>query len=173
MPSLRRSCLALAAIVAWAVVAGCAHYHLGAGSEAPFKTVGLEPIADTARVPQSRALLDTRIREAFIRDGRASVVANAKEAEATLTVAISDYRREVAAVRENDTGLARKFNVQLTLNCRLRDNRSGRMIWEERSISVVREVFTDGGQLQSEYQTLPLLAEAAAVKLVHAALDVW
>ena len=29
------------------------------------------------------------------------------------------------------------------------------------------------GQLQAEYQTLPLLAEALAAKVTHAVLDVW
>jgi hypothetical protein len=38
---------------------------------------------------------------------------------------------------------------------------------------VQREAFTDSGQLQSEYQTLPLLAESLAAKVTHAALDVW
>lgn len=173
MPSLRRLWLALFSATMFAALSGCAHYRLGLGSQAPFRTLYLDPIADTARVPQSRALFDARIREAFIRDGRASPVTNTPEADATLTVSISDYGREVAAVRENDTGLARKFNLRLTLTCRLRDNRSGRMIWEDRNISVVREAFTDSGQLQAEYQALPILAEAAASKIVHAALDVW
>jgi hypothetical protein len=173
MPSLRRTFLALFGAVAFAILGGCAHYRLGLGSGVAFRTLHIEPIADTARIPQSRAILDTRLREAVIRDGRVGLVADANEADATLTVTISDYRREVAAVRENDTGLARKFNVQLTLSCRLRDNRGGRMIWEDRTISAVREAFTDSGQLQAEYQTLPLLAEAAAAKVVHAALDVW
>jgi hypothetical protein len=158
---------------AFLAFAGCAHYQLGQGNRAPFNRLFLEPVADRARVPQSRALLDLRLREAFIRDGRSSLVAAATDADATLSVAIADYRREVIAVRENDTGLARKFNVQLTLSCRLRDNRAGRVIWEDRIITVTREVFTDSGQLQAEYQTLPLLAESAAAQVVHAALDVW
>ena len=173
MSSPRRFWLAVCAALTVAALSGCAHYQLGPGNKVPFRTLFLEPIIDTARVPQSRALLDTRLREAFIRDGRASFVATANDADATLTVTISDYRREVAAVRENDTGLARKFNLQFTVNCRLRDNRSGRMIWEDRAINVVREAFTDSGQIQAEYQALPLLAEAAAAKVVHAALDIW
>jgi hypothetical protein len=173
-PFLRRSPLTLMVLgVVGLLVSGCAHYRLGSGAAAPFRTLYLEPISDNARVPQSRALLDGRVRSAFIRDGRASVVATADAAEATLTLSIAEYRREVAAVRENDTGLARKFNVHLTLSCRLRDNRTGRMVWEDRAITVQREAFTDGGQLQAEFQVLPLLAEAAAAKVVHDALDVW
>jgi outer membrane lipopolysaccharide assembly protein LptE/RlpB len=174
MPSTRRLWLTLAgALGAVLLLAGCAQYRLGTETKVTFRTVFLEPVQDSARVPQSRALLDGRLREAFLRDGRTSVVAAANDADVTLTVAITDYRREVAAVRENDTGLARKFNLLFTVACRLRDNRSGRMIWEDRTITVQREAFTDSGQLQAEYVTLPLLAEAAAGKIVHAALDVW
>ena len=94
-------------------------------------------------------------------------------ADATLHVVINDYHREVAAVREGDTGLARKFNVTLGALCTLRDNRTGKAIFENRPISAVREVFTDSGQLQADYQTLPLLSDALAAKVVHTALDVW
>jgi len=38
---------------------------------------------------------------------------------------------------------------------------------------VTREAFTDGGQLQSEYQALPLIAEALAQRVALAALDTW
>jgi hypothetical protein len=86
---------------------------------------------------------------------------------------LNEYRRDIAAVREDDTGLARKFNVTLGALCTLRDNRNGKLIFENRPVNAVREVFTDSGQLQSEYQTLPLLAEALALRVAHAALDVW
>lgn len=173
-PSLCRLLSALLTLGALGLLAaGCAHYRLGTGAAAPFRTLYLEPIADSTRVPQARALLDGRVRAAFNRDGRTGVLAAPESAEATLTITITGYRREVAAVRENDTGLARKFNVQLTLSCRLRDNRSGQLIWTDHTITVQREAFTDSGQLQAEFQTLPLLAEAAAAKLVHDALDVW
>ena len=101
------------------------------------------------------------------------LVSSATGADATLSLTIDTYRREIAAAREGDTGLARKFNVTLGATCSLRDNRTGRAIFEQRPVTAVREVFTDSGQLQSEYQALPLLAEALAAKVAHAALDVW
>jgi hypothetical protein len=124
------------------------------------------------------------IREAFIRDGRVSVVDNASDADATLEVTLVNYRRENAANREDDVGLARKFTLRMRVSCRLRDNRSGRMLFDNRIIEVQREAFTDNGlgavlfgtsndQLQSEYNTLPLLADALSSKVTHAVLDVW
>ena len=151
----------------------CSHYQLGLGSAPSFRTLYVAPVANTTLLPQSQALLSTRLRETFARDGRISLVNAPEAADATLTVTIDNYYRDVAAVREDDTGLARKFNLMLGAACTLRDNRTGKAIFENRPISAVREAFTDSGQLQAEYQTLPLLADALAAKVAHATLDVW
>ncbi|MGH7959229.1 MAG: LPS assembly lipoprotein LptE, partial [Opitutaceae bacterium] len=133
----------------------------------------VEPVANKTLVPQSQPLLSTRLRETFARDARVQLTNSAAGADATLVVVINDYHRDIAAVREGDTGLARKFNITLGATCSLRDNRTGQPIFEDRPVTAVREVFTDSGQQQSEYQALPLLAEALATKVVHIALDVW
>ena len=152
---------------------GCSHYRLGTGGEPSFRTLHIEPVANTTLLPQAQALVTTRLRESFARDARVQLVNSAAGADAVLSLTINDYRREVAAVREGDTGLARKFNITLGAVCTLRDTRSGKLLLDRRAVSGVREVFTDGGQLQAEYQTLPLLADALAAKVTHAALDVW
>lgn len=152
---------------------GCAHYQLGTGNALAFRTLYVEPVANKTMLPQSQALVSTRVRETFARDGRVQLTNSAAGTDATLTIVLNDYRRDIAAVREDDTGLARKFNVTLGALCTLRDNRSGKILFENRPVNAVREVFTDSGQLQSEYQTLPLLAEALAAKIAHTALDVW
>jgi hypothetical protein len=155
------------------LAAGCANYRLGTGSGPSFRTLYVEPVANKTLLPQSQPLISSQVRETFARDARVSLTNGAVGSDATLTIVLNDYHREIAAVREGDTGLARKFNVTLGALCTLRDNRSGKLIFENRPIAAVREVFTDSGQLQAEYQTLPLLAEALAAKIAHAALDVW
>jgi hypothetical protein len=155
------------------LTAGCAHYQLGTGGNLAFRTLYVEPVANKTLLPQSQALVSTRVRETFARDGRVQLANSSSGTDATLTIVINDYHREISAVREGDTGLARKFNVTLGALCTLRDNRSGKVLFENRPVNAVREVFTDSGQLQSEYQTLPLLAEALAAKIAHTALDVW
>ena len=163
-------CVLLAGLM---ITVGCANYQLGTGSTPSFRTLYVEPVANRTLLPQSQPLVSTRLRESFARDGRIQLTNSVGAAEATLVLVINDYHRDIAAVREGDTGLARKFNVTLGATCTLRDNRTGQPIFENRPISVVREVFTDSGQLQAEYQTLPLLADALASKVVHTALDVW
>ena len=154
-------------------LAGCAHYQLGTDGKLAFTTLYVAPVANKTLLPQAEAIVSTQLREAFVRDARLVLVNSAAEAEATLSVTINDYHREMTAAREDDTGLARKFALTLGTTCTLRDNRSGKVLFADRAVAVKRDAFTDSGQLQSEYQTLPLLAEALAQKIAHAVLDVW
>lgn len=172
-PFLTRGWQIAAALVLTLSLAACGHYQLGTGSSVSFRTLYVAPVENKALLPQARALLSTQLRETLLRDGRVTLVDSPASAEATLQVVISDYHREIAAVREDDTGLARKFNLVLAATCTLRDNRSGKNLFEGRLVNATREAFTDGGQLQSEYQALPLLAETLSARITHAALDVW
>ncbi len=162
---------------------GCANYRLGTGADPSFATLFIEPAKNKTKLAQSQALVSTMVREAFIRDGRVTVVDNPDEADATLEVTLVNYHRDNAANREDDVGLARKFTLYLRASCRLRDNRTGRMLFDGRIVEVQRESFTDNGlgsvpfgtsndQLQSEYNTLPLLASSLSEKLAHTVLDV-
>ncbi len=163
---------------------GCWHYKLGAGPAPTFSTLFIEPPKNKTTLAQSRELVSTMLREAFIKDGRVQLVDSRADADATLEVTLVKYRRENSANREDDNGLARKFTLKLDATCSLKDNRSGRLLFDGRTIEVQREAFTDNGlglvpfgtsndQLQSEYNTLPFLAELLADKVTHAVLDVW
>jgi hypothetical protein len=163
---------------------GCAHYQLGAGPRPDFTTLYVEPVTTKILLPQSQETLETQVRSAFVRDGRVTLVNSAEAAEATLKLHLIDYRREVATQRRDDTGLARKFTLTLGVACTLTDRRTGRPLFDQRLIEARRDAYTDSGknlpsrtvvsgQLQAEYQTLPLLAEALATKVTHAVLDVW
>lgn len=164
--------LLLALCVAGMFAVGCSHYQLGSGRTPGFHTLYVEPVANKTTLPQARELISTRLREAFSRDGRVALANSPAAADATLTVTILDYHRRIAAVREDDTGLARKFDLVLGVECTLR-TRDGKVLLDRRPIEAVREAFTDAGQLQAEYQTLPLLGDALATKVVHASLDLW
>lgn len=154
-------------------LAGCAHYELGTEGKLTFATLYVAPVANKTLLPQAQAIVSTQLREAFIKDARVTLVDSPAEADATLSVTINDYHREMTAAREDDTGLARKFALTLGTTCTLRDNRSGKELFAKRPVSVQRDAYTDSGQLQSEYQTLPLLADALAQKISHTVLDVW
>jgi outer membrane lipopolysaccharide assembly protein LptE/RlpB len=169
--TFRLSVLGLLCLVSG--LAGCAHYQLGTGAAPSFATLYVAPVENQTLLPQARALLSTQIRAAFAQDGRVVLVNSPQDAEATLEIDIRDYHRDVASVRADDTGLARKFALTLGVACTLRDNRTGQVLFADRPVSTRRDAFTDGGQLQAEYEVLPLLAESLAQKISHAVLDVW
>jgi len=160
-------------LLAALVLCGCGHYQLGTTGQLRFSTLYVTPVANKTMLPQAQAIVSTQLREALLRDGRISLANSPAEADATLTVVLEDYHRDVRSAREDDTGLARKFALTLGARCTLHDNRGSRDLFAGRVVSVSRDAFTDGGQLQSEYQALPLLAEALAGKVSHAVLDVW
>jgi hypothetical protein len=131
-------------------------------------------VVNESKLPQAVAVVSTQIREAFLNDGRVILVNSADEADAILTVHLTKYSRTATAVQAADTGLARKFDVTLDAEASLRDNHAGKFLFEKRKVEAVREAFADsGGQLQSEYQTLPLLGETLAKNILGATLDVW
>lgn len=171
-----------APLVACLSLAGCSNYQLGTGGKLAFATLYVEPVESRILLPQAKAVVSAAVREAFLRDGRVTLVDSPEAADAVLRLVITDYRREMIATRESDIGLASKFGLYLGVNCSLRDTHTGRPLFENRMVRAERDSYTDNGQpsspltgnqLQSEYNTLPLLAESLSVKVVHAALDVW
>lgn len=154
-------------------LASCAHYRLDTDGSAKFTRLHVAVVRSDILLPQAQAIVTTQVREAFLKDGRVKLVNSPEEAEATLTLTLEDYRREVAVVRPDDTGLARRFEIALEARADLRDNRSLQMIFAGRPLVVRRGVFADGGQIQAEYQNLPLLAEKLAEESVRAVLDTW
>ena len=152
---------------------GCAHYHLGTGGTPGFHTLYLAPVQNRAEIPQATALVSAQLREAFLRDGRVALAASPAAADATLTVTLAKYSRETLTALPADTGRARKFGLTLDATATLRDNRTGQLLFENRPLPVARQIFTDSGQLQAEYDALPLLADQLAKAATAAALDVW
>lgn len=167
---MSRLLLLLAATLA---LVGCSHYRLGTEAAPAFATLHVAVVKSDALVPQAQALVTTQLREAFIKDARVRLVDSADEADATLTVTLDSYFRGTTVSRPDDTGLARRFELTLAARATLVDQRTNRPIFEGRTLSAKRGVFTDSGQLQSEYETLPLLATDLANKAVSATLDVW
>lgn len=172
----------------WALAAlcvslvGCSHYRLGTSGRLSFTTLYVAPVANKTLLPQAQAIVSTQLRDAFIRDGRVVLVDSPEQADAILSVTITNYHREIAAVLENGNGLASKFTLFLGATCTLRAGRDAKPLFENAEVEASRGSYTDNGvanatmplnQLQSEYNTLPLLASDLAGKVAHRVLDVW
>lgn len=152
---------------------GCASYQLGTGTAPRFATLFVAPVKTEALVPEARAELTTRIREAFIRDGRVRLTTDAASADAVLQVTVAGYHRDVAVTRPDDTGLARRFDVTLQARASLLSNRTKDPFFTDRVLESKRGAFTDSGLVPAETQLLPLLGESLANEAVHAVLDTW
>lgn len=174
MPALlRRTFLAiLTSVTLGLLLAGCGHYRLGTGSQLTFQKLYVAPATSVATVPQTRVLVTTKVREKLMQDARITLVNSPEDADATLEIALKEYNRTPTINLDSDTGLARQFALDLTAEVTLHLS-DGRVLFEKRQIKANREAFIDGGQLQSEYQAMPLLAESLANSISHAVLDTW
>ncbi|MDR1281128.1 MAG: LPS assembly lipoprotein LptE [Opitutaceae bacterium] len=170
-PAPAAAAIALFALFA---LAGCAGYQLGTGARAPFDTLYIAPVGDSAAIPQAQAIVTTQLRETFLRDGRVMLVNTPEDADAILRVDLTGYDRSSTVARSDDTGLARKFEVKLEAKVSLVDMREKKPLFANRTIVAGRQLFADNNQqIQAEYQLLPLLAETLVDKVRGAALDTW
>lgn len=168
MRSLTRLLLAAALLGG---LTACTHYHLGTPGAPLVQTVFVEPAANASFAPQAGPLVTDAVRLAIARDGRIEL-ASGSAAAATLSIHLVRYERDALAARRDDTVLARKFAAKLTAEITLVDT-AGKTLIDRRTIEVARDVFVDSGLQPTEYQTMPLLAEALATEIAHALLDTW
>ena len=154
-------------------LSGCAGYQLGTGTAPKFATLYVAPVTTEALIPQARELVTTQVREAFIKDGRVQLVDSPANADAVLQIVLTGYDRTVAVSRQDDTGLARRFDVSLRALTTLTNARTKEAYFVRRPLTAKRGVFTDSGLVPSEYQALPLLAQQLAGELAHSVLDTW
>jgi hypothetical protein len=162
-------CLLLAVLA----LSGCAGYQLGTGTQTKFTTLFVAPVTTEALIPQARELVTTQVREAFLKDGRVKLVDSPAGADAVLQISLTGYDRAVAVSRQDDTGLARRFDVSLRALATLTNERTKEALFVRRPLTAKRGVFTDSGLVPSEYQALPLLAEQLAQEVTHSVLDTW
>jgi hypothetical protein len=171
---------------AWAIVScvGCKSYQLGHPAELPFKTVYIQPVKNDSFVPQAQALISSQIREAVIRDGRVTLVADKKSADALLVVTLSDYTRRGGARRQNDTTLSRDFNLTLEAAVDLYDQKNGSFLFEGRKLTARSNAYLDNpynaaaapktqGFVQSEYNAMPRIARDLGRKVADELLSAW
>jgi hypothetical protein len=170
---MTRLCSVLCLLSSVLCFSGCAGYQLGTGSQPKFTKLFIPPVTTEALIPQARELVTTQLREAFLKDGRVTLVNSPAAAEAVLQVSLAGYDRSVAVSRQDDTGLARRFDVSLRALVTLTDERTKQALFVRRPLTAKRGVFTDSGLVPSEYPALPLLAEQLANETVHTVLDTW
>lgn len=173
MLAARRLLSFLCPLVAACLFVGCANYQLGTDAVPKFATLYVAPVRTDVLLPQARVELTTRVREAFLRDGRVRLVNSAETADAVLELVIAGYQREAVVTRSDDTGLARRFDITLQSRATLRNNRGTEPWFSDRLIEARRGAMTDDGLVPAETQLLPVLGDVLAREAVQAVLDTW
>jgi len=152
--------------------AGCAGYQLGDAAKLPFARIHVAPPMNTSPAPQAAALVGSSLTRALDRSGRVAI-APESGADAVLKVTLTDYRREIAAERSDDTRLARKWRVILTAECTLTNRHDGQAWFRRRVVSAFDEVYVDSGLVPAEYQNMPVLADRLAQEIAREVLGAW
>ncbi len=177
----RRSRFLALFFAAWLLaLTACSHYRLGTGSEPLFRRLYVAPVENSAALPQTTALYTQQVREAFLRDGRLTLVNRPEDADVILSLDLGSYRRVTTSALPADTGLARKFDLELEARATLKATAEDKVYFADRPLAVTRQIFTTPSptstvseQQQAEYTVQPLLAQALAERAVHAVLDTW
>ena len=81
----------LLAALALSLLSGCASYQPGSSAELPFHKLYVEPVGNNSYAPQAQAAVSAKLRDIFIRDGRIQLVTAAEQADAVLSVTLSNY----------------------------------------------------------------------------------
>lgn len=155
-----------------ALASGCSSYQAGTGGTLPFESISVNKVENLALVPQAHDLLNAELRRSLNSDPRLQLLAT-NNGDAQLEVSIQDYRRELAATRSDDTVLARKYTLYMTLEVSLA-KADGESYWfRNRPYQVSLDVFLDSGQTNAESQGLVLLCQKAADQIADSILQTW
>lgn len=163
------------------LLGACKSYHLGSPAEIPFKSIYLKPVSNQSYAPQAQAIVSAMLRENFIRDAQVNVVANEETADAVLLVALTDYGRNSTARRAQDTTIADVFDVQLTANVSLLDQKNGTYLFVDRPTEVTTNAYTNNPYSDdpavayqlSERQAMEILARDMAREITDMVLSPW
>jgi hypothetical protein len=184
--ALRHLLVATLTLLTVSSISGCKSYQLGNPVELPFKSIYIKPVINDSFAPQAQALLSAQIRQAFIRDGRTQLVTSEEAADAVLLVNLTEYDRQAATRRSDDTVVSRDFDLTLAVEVSLFSQNNGGYFFQERVIQQTSNAYVNNPYaepllsatrrqdfLQSEYQAMPRLTRDLARKIADEVLSPW
>ncbi|MGJ8653226.1 MAG: LPS assembly lipoprotein LptE [Opitutaceae bacterium] len=181
----RRLFLIGTSLISLALFSGCASYKLGAPTELQFESIYIRPASNDSFAPQVQTLVSAQIREAFIRDGRVKLLSKESDADAVLSVNITNYERNAGARHRRDTVSARTFRLTMFAEISLYNAKQGDFFFEERNVSEYTSVYADNPFVdakdfeqrqaynQAEYSAMTRIARGIARKISDEVLSPW
>jgi hypothetical protein len=154
------------------LLTSCASYHLGRHALPPFKTLYVEAVENDSYAPQIQALYSNQLRQAFLAEGY-PILVEKDVADVTLQVTITKYTQTGTAFREDDSKRARQVSISLSAKCTLKDNETGKIYFQNKSVSASSSLGTQGRFQGNAYQLMPIITEKLAKATVNAVVNVW
>ncbi len=146
-------------------------YSVGGRGKLPFSTIMLAPVENMTDLAQTQATLARNIIDRLNDEAGLEVVPYNGQAE--LTVVIADVTRRISLTNSRNTDVASTTTMTVTLDCSLRNMRTGKYYFRNRSISVTSENYMGGQAGLLETQVFPQLARDAARKIRDTVVGVW
>src|SRR5882672_7540524 len=113
-----------------ALISGC-NYRMGTEATPPFSSITLKAVKNDSFAPQMQAEIHRQIADSLAQEGTLHVVSSG--GQAGLSVTLTDYRREVAAVNPTDTVAAASYTLTLEAKVTLTDSASGKVLFRDRA----------------------------------------
>lgn len=176
-----RSLYAFSLIVILSTLSACKSYQLGSPAEISFDSIYVAPVTNHSYAPQAQAIISAMLRENFVHDMQAKVVAKKENADVVLLVDLTNYGRSGTARSQLDTAVADSFDVRLEAGVSLLDQKTETYLFEDRSIQVVTNAYTRNpyeddlfiAYQLSERQVMEQLSRELARKVTEMVLSPW
>lgn len=153
-----------------ALTSGC-NYRMGTTAEPPFSSITIETVKNDSFAPQMQAEMHRQLADTFAQEAVLHVVPSGGRGR--LSVTITDYRRDVAAVNPSDTVAAASYSMTLEAKATLTDVASGKVLFRDRPFRAMLPAYAKVGFNRTESQTLPLLSRELAKNIKDAVVGVW
>ena len=157
------------------LLGGCGRYAFESTGAPPFHSLYVEAVTNDSLAPQAAPLASAALREAFLRDGRVKLAHSPGEAEAILSLRLTNYRRRTASYRSDDTARANAFEITLEGEATLSAHRFGeKFLFEGRPVrGVARLARDDPSMSPNGRQPLSAAIRSLTRETVSLALDAW
>lgn len=151
------------------LLSACAHYQMGTpeSSDGPrFESIYVDWVDNKTFEAEQIVPYTQAIREIILESSDFTLSGNPIEADAVLSVSLSELDRQRQADRSDDTGLALIYRNEMTVSVSLEANSDGRVFLDEKVFTVSADALASQGLQASEYQQTPILARMLAQKIL-------
>lgn len=160
----------LVAALAAACCAGCA-YRLGPASTMNVRSIAIPNFHNKTYEPRISVQVTNAVIKRIQTDGAIRVVSE-EGADATLTGDIVSWRREPLLFRQDNTLMAKQYELNVQAHVILTDNRTGKRLLEGDFVGKT-QYFFGNDMTQAERQAFPLAAEDLARRITDRIVDAW